>query len=80
MINVVNRHETKAIETDIVLQTGEFTGNAQVNELNGKIADPGNLRAAEAVNSTTSDIKFKGNTIKYAFPAHSLTQIMVPLK
>jgi len=80
VINVVNRHETKAIETDIVLQTGEFTGNAQVNELNGKIADPGNLRAAEAVNSTTSDIKFKGNTIKYAFPAHSLTQIMVPLK
>ena len=80
VINVVNRHETKAIETDIVLQTGEFAGTAEVNEVNGKIADPGNPRAAEDVNSTTSDIKFKGNTIKYTFPAHSLTQIIVPLK
>jgi len=80
VINVVNRHETKAIETDIDLQTGEFAGTAEVNEVNGKIADPGNPRAAEDVNSTTSDIKFKGNTIKYTFPAHSLTQIIVPLK
>ncbi|HNT93223.1 MAG: alpha-L-arabinofuranosidase [Bacteroidales bacterium] len=80
VINVVNRHETKAIETDIVLQTGEFAGTAEVNEVNGKIADPGNPRAAEAVNTTSSDIKFKGNTIRYSFPAHSFTQIMVPLR
>jgi alpha-L-arabinofuranosidase len=80
VINVVNRHETKAIETDIILQTGEYTGNAKVNEVNGKIADPGNPRAEEAVNSTSSDIKFKGNIIKYTFPAHSFTQIMIPLK
>ena len=80
VINVVNRHETRAIETDIVLQTGEFTGNAKVNELNGKIADPGNPRAEEPVNSTSSDIRFKGNTINYTFPAHSFTQILVALK
>ena len=80
MINVVNRHETKAIETDIILQTGNFAGNAKVNEVNGKIADPGDPLAEEAVNSTSSDIRFKGNTIKYSFPAHSFTQIMIPLK
>jgi alpha-N-arabinofuranosidase len=39
VINVVNRHETNAIAADIVLQTGEFTGNAKVNEVNGEITD-----------------------------------------
>jgi len=80
VINVINRHETKAIEADIVLQTGEFAGNAKVNEVNGKIADPGNPRAEEPVNSTSSEIKFKGNSMKYTFPAHSFTQIIIPLK
>ena len=80
VINVVNRHETKEIETEIVLQTGDFTGNAKVNEVSGKIADPGNPMATEAVNSTSSNITFRRNTIEYTFPAHSFTQILVPLK
>ena len=80
VINVINRHETKAIITDIVLQTGEFTGNAKVNEVNGKITDPGNPGTAEGVNTKSTDIRFKGNTIKYSFPAHSFTQIIIPLK
>jgi len=80
VINVINRHETKAIETDIELQTGEFTGSAEVNELNGKIADPANPGAEQPVSSTSSEIRFKGNIVTYTFPAHSFTQIMVPLK
>lgn len=80
VVNVVNRHETNALTADIVMQTGEFTGNARVNEVNGKIAAPGNPRTEEAVNSTSNDIKFKGNTIRYSFPAHSLTQLMIPVK
>lgn len=80
VINVVNRHETDAIETDIVMQTGEFTGTARVNEVNGKITDPANPRAEEPVKTISSDIRFRGNTIRYSFPAHSFTQIIVPLK
>ncbi|MRR22637.1 alpha-L-arabinofuranosidase [bacterium] len=80
VINVVNRHETNAIETDIVMQTGEFAGTARVSEVNGKIADPANPRAEEPVKTTSSDIRFRGNTISYSFPAHSFTQINVPLK
>jgi alpha-N-arabinofuranosidase len=79
-VNVVNRHETNAITADIIMQTGEFTGNVRVNEVNGKIAAPGNPRAEEAVNSTSNDIKFKGNIIRYTFPAHSFTQLMIPVK
>ena len=80
VINVVNRHETNPLAADIVMQTGEFTGNAKAYEVNGKIAAPGNPRASEPVNSTSSDVKFKGNILKYTFPAHSLTQLVVPLK
>ncbi len=80
VINVVNRHETNDIETDIVMQTGEFTGTAMVSEVNGKIADPANPRAEEPVKTRSSDIRFRGNTIRYSFPAHSFTQINVPLK
>ena len=80
VLNVVNRHETNPITADIVLQTGEFTGSAIANEVNGNIVAPGNPRASEPVNSTSADIKFKGNTVKYTFPAHSLTQLMLPLK
>jgi alpha-N-arabinofuranosidase len=88
VINVINRHETNDIKADVVLQTGEFAGNAKVNELSGKVPAPGAARPApntppnpeEAVKSVTRDIKFKGNTISYSFPAHSLTQLMIPLK
>ena len=88
VLNVINRHETKDIQADIVLQTGEYTGSAKVNELNGKIIAPSNTRPdpnnppkpEENVNSVTKDIKFKGNNIAYTFPAHSLTQFLIPLK
>jgi alpha-N-arabinofuranosidase len=80
VVNVINRHETNAITADLVMQTGEFAGTARANEVNGKIAAPGNPRAEEAVNSTSNDIKFKGNTIRYTFPAHSLTQLVIPVK
>lgn len=86
VVNVVNRHEANAITTDLVLQTGAFTGSAKVNEVNGKIPAPGNQGTPfnqgtpEPVSTVASDIKFKGNTIRYSFPAHSLTQLQIPLK
>ena len=89
VVNVVNRHETNVIPANIILQSGEYTGNAKVNEVNGKITAPGAPRTQgapsvpnpeEAVNTVAKDIKFKGNTINYSFSAHSLTQLMIPVK
>ena len=37
VVNVVNRHEANAIKADLVLQSGDFAGSAEVNEVNGKI-------------------------------------------
>jgi alpha-N-arabinofuranosidase len=86
VVNVVNRHETNVIPANIILQSGEFTGSAKVNEVNGKVTAPGNPRTPgspgteETVTTVTKDIKFKGNTVNYSFPAHSLTQLQIPVK
>jgi alpha-N-arabinofuranosidase len=80
VVNVVNRHETNAIPADIILQTGNFTGIAKAKELNGKSLTARSTKTEEAVNTSTIEVKFKGNTINYSFPAHSLTQMEIPIK
>jgi alpha-L-arabinofuranosidase len=80
VVNVINRHETNAISADIVLQSGNFTGIAKANELNGKSLTTRTTRTEGAVSITSSEVKFKGNTINYSFPAHSFTQFEIPVK
>ena len=80
VVNVVNRYETKALNSDIVLQSGDFTGNATVKQVNGDSVTATNTRTQENVAITSKDIQFQGNKISYSFPAHSFTQILVPLK
>ena len=89
IVNVVNRHETNVIPSNIILQSGEFIGSAKVNEVNGKITTSSPPRTPgvqstpnpeEVVSVVARDIKFKGNTINYSFPAHSFTQLLIPVK
>ena len=80
VVNVVNRHETNAITSDIVLQSGEFTGNATVKEINGESVTSTNTKTQESVAIATKEIKFSGNNIKCSFPAHSFTQMLIPVK
>jgi alpha-N-arabinofuranosidase len=80
VINVVNRHETSAITSDILLQSGEYAGNATVKEVNGESVTSTNTRTNEMVTIATKEVKASGNSIKYSFPAHSLTQMLIPVK
>jgi alpha-N-arabinofuranosidase len=80
VVNVVNRHETNAIATNITIQTGTFTGIAKVSELNGKNLTTRSTKTEPAVTVSTREVKFTGNNINYSFPAHSLTQIEIPVK
>ena len=80
VVNVVNRHETAALAADIVLQSGEYTGSATVKEVNGASVTAANTKTQEGVAIATKEIQFTGNTIKYSFPAHSFTQMLVPVK
>jgi alpha-L-arabinofuranosidase len=80
VVTVVNRHEKDAITSDIVLQSGNYAGTAKISELNGKDVTSTITKTEEGVKISTKDITFKGTTINYNFPAHSLTQIEIPVK
>lgn len=80
VVNVVNRNETDALASDIVLQSGEFAGTATIKEVNAASVTAANTRSNEAVAINTKDIQFQGNTIRYSFPAHSFTQMLIPIK
>jgi alpha-N-arabinofuranosidase len=80
VVNVINRHETNAIPANITIQTGTFIGTAKVSELNGKNLTVRSTKAEPAVTVRTREVKFTGNTINCSFAAHSLTQLLIPLK
>lgn len=80
VVNVVNRSETNAIQTDIELQSGNYTGSAKVNEINASTTDARNTKSEENVDIESKEIKFKDNTIQYSFPAHSFTQLEIAVK
>jgi len=80
VVNVVNRHETNALASDVVLQSGEFTGHATIKEVNGSVVTATNTKTQQGVTIASKEIQFQGNKMSYSFPAHSLTQMLIPLK
>jgi alpha-N-arabinofuranosidase len=80
VVNVVNRNESSAIVTDVLLQSGDYTGNATIKQVNGDSVTATNTRTQENVAITSKDIQFQGNKIDYSFPAHSFTQMLISLK
>jgi len=80
IVNVVNRHETNALASDVVLQSGEFTGTATVKQINAETVASANTRTREAVAITSKEIQFQGTKISFSFPAHSFTQMLIPVK
>jgi alpha-N-arabinofuranosidase len=80
VVNVVNRSETNAMSADLMLQGGEFTGSATVKEINAASVISTNTRTNEAVAITTKEIQFSGHDVNYSFPAHSFTQMLIPVK
>ncbi|MBV6428944.1 MAG: Intracellular exo-alpha-(1-_5)-L-arabinofuranosidase [Haliscomenobacter sp.] len=80
VVNVINRHETKDIETDIELQTGAYTGKATAHLINAPSLEAMNTRTEQPIKIQSDQINFRGQSIKHTFPAHSFTQIEIPLK
>ena len=76
ILSVINRNKEEAITTDILSQTGTFSGDVQITEVNGPDIRSGNDFGKEVVRSATKPvIHAKGNTITYTFPPHSFTMI-----
>ncbi len=75
-ICVVNRHRDQAITTDIISQTGEFTGNMEIYEVNGPdIKSMNDFDKTTVETKQKEDIKAKGDKVTYSFPPHSFTLI-----
>jgi alpha-N-arabinofuranosidase len=78
---VVNRNKDEAIKTDIICQTGEFSGTFKVYEVNGPDIKSKNDFGTETVKTETKpDVKAKGKTLTYSFPPHSFTMMKGKIK
>jgi alpha-N-arabinofuranosidase len=78
VINVVNRNMDEAIDTEIISDTGEFSGDAAVSVIQ---ADDVNARYTHEKRDeyapATSTVRADGRSFHYTFAPHSFTQIRV---
>lgn len=79
ILNVVNRHKEKAIETTIANQTRKLSGKATVSEVNSASLSDENNEKDEKVKTSSREISVGDEGFTYAFPAHSFTQIRVKI-
>ena len=79
VINVVNRHKTDAIETDIESVAGAFTGKAAISTIDSDdlTTTTWSYAARESYVPKATETGANGRTLRYSFPAHSFTQIVV---
>lgn len=80
IINVVNRNKDQSVMTDILSQSGQFSGKARIHEVNGIDIKDINDLTNQKVRTISRELAASGNKLTVAFPAHSFTQIIVPLQ
>jgi len=84
-VNVVNRHQDKAITADIISSSGSLGGKAQATLVNCEsLRDPfefdkQNQYVPVSKDIDAKDIDTKGNKLNYTFPPHSFTQIKLTI-
>lgn len=74
VICVVNRHKDKPITTEIISQKGLFSGPFKIYEVNGPDIKAMNDFGKENIKTQIKpELKVKGSSFNYTFPAHSFT-------
>jgi alpha-L-arabinofuranosidase len=80
-INVVNRHETQAIASEITSYSAAFAGKAEATVINCEaLKEPFVFEKQKQYIPETKEIKTAANGMTYSFPAHSITQIRIGIK
>ena len=78
VINVVNRNMDETIATEIVSDTGEFTGNAAVSVIQADDVEARyTYEERDDYAPATSIVPADGRSFHYTFAPHSFTQIRV---
>ncbi|HEX5552106.1 MAG TPA: alpha-L-arabinofuranosidase C-terminal domain-containing protein [Chitinophagaceae bacterium] len=81
VINVVNRHQKKAVMAEIVSNSGNFAGEASVTVISSNDMDaPYTYAKRKDYIPVPKERKVNGNEFSYSFPAHSFTQIRVKIR
>lgn len=77
---VVNRSEKKAIETDIALAVGRFSGSVQASVFNGPdIKAENTIDVPDRVVTRESSHRTSGKSFTYSFEPHSVTALVCTL-
>lgn len=79
VINVVNRHESQAIEAVISLEDKSFAGAVSVAEVNGPDIKAENDFGKTLVSTRNSSVNASGASLTHSFAAHSYTQLKARL-
>ncbi|MDZ7315236.1 MAG: alpha-N-arabinofuranosidase [candidate division KSB1 bacterium] len=80
-INVVNRHKEKSITAELTSVSAAFDGKASAYVVTAKsLEEPFSFDKQKDYLPLVQPVESKGKTLSFTFPAHSFTQIQVPLK
>ncbi|MDZ7346381.1 MAG: alpha-N-arabinofuranosidase, partial [candidate division KSB1 bacterium] len=80
-INVVNRHKEKSITAELTSVSASFDGKASAYVVTAKsLEEPFSFDKQKDYLPLVQPVESKGKTLSFTFPAHSFTQIQVPLK
>jgi alpha-N-arabinofuranosidase len=80
-INVINRHQDKAIAADILNTTGTFAAKAEASIINSdSLKDPFVFDKQNQYAPVIKEIQVNNNKLTYSFPPHSFTQIKISVK
>lgn len=81
VICVVNRHKDQAVTTDIISQSGSFSGVMKVYKVNGPDIKTMNDFNSEIVKTVEKpDVQLKGDIVTYSFAPHSFTMLRCSVK
>jgi alpha-N-arabinofuranosidase len=79
VLNVVNRHRTHPIETEVELEDKQFSGPVAISEVNGPDIKSENDFDKTLVKALESSVLAHGKQLRYSFPPHSYTMLKAKL-
>jgi alpha-L-arabinofuranosidase len=81
IINVVNRHKDEAVSTEIKCVTGTFAGEASITRVTSTETDNKayTYESRDTYEPKPEKLTASGSSLRCEFPAHSFTQIVVPV-
>jgi alpha-N-arabinofuranosidase len=80
VVNVVNRHQDRPIESSIINQKGFLDPAAEIFTVNAADLMDENSADEQKVKTVDKKMSIAGNTFSYSFPAHSFTMIKLKIK